>query len=96
MASDPDWMSQRIAQNPSFDCVEMESESLLYDTATHNVVYLDAPALIVWRLCDGERSVAEIVALIEDAYPRDRESIAQDVHKTVDALAKSGAVVFRA
>jgi Coenzyme PQQ synthesis protein D (PqqD) len=95
-ASDTDENALRVAQNPRFDFLQVEDESILYDTATHNVIYLDAPALVIWRLCDGQRSVAEIASLIEQAYPQSRESIAADVKKTVDALANAGALMLRA
>ncbi|HET6339414.1 MAG TPA: PqqD family protein [Polyangiales bacterium] len=94
--SGTDWQRTRLAQNPRFDVVQVEDESLLYDSETHNVIYLDAPALVVWRLCDGERSLADIAQLIERAYPQSRDAIANDVEKTVDALTKSGALVLRA
>ena len=96
MAADTDHPEVRVAQNPRFDFLQVEDESLLYDTATHNVIYLDAPALVIWRLCDGERSVREIAQLIEEAYPQSRESIAADVQKTVDVLANAGALMRRA
>jgi hypothetical protein len=95
-AGGTDKTAMRIAQNPRFDFVQVEEESILYDTATHNVIYLDAPALVIWRLCDGERSLGEITSLIEQAYPQARDSIAHDVQKTVDALANAGALIARA
>jgi pyrroloquinoline quinone biosynthesis protein D len=96
MTADTNETAVRVAQNPRFDFLQVEDESLLYDTATHNVIYLDAPALVIWRLCDGERSIAEIARLIEEAYPQSRDSIAADVQKTVDALANAGALMRRA
>jgi Coenzyme PQQ synthesis protein D (PqqD) len=95
-ASDTDKTAMRVAQNPRFDFLQVEEESILYDTATHNVIYLDPSALVIWRLCDGERSVGEIASLIERAYPQQRDSIADDVRKTVDALANAGALIQRA
>ena len=76
--------------------MQLEDESILYDTETQNVIYLDAPALVIWQLCDGERSVDEIAKLLEDAYPTSRDAIAEDVRRTVDALASSGALMMRA
>jgi hypothetical protein len=95
-AGGTDKMAMRVAQNPRFDFLQVDEESILYDTATHNVIYLDASALVIWRLCDGQRSVGEIASLIERAYPEERGSIAGDVQKTVDALANAGALIPRA
>ena len=85
-------MSERPAHNPRFNFVEVGSESILYDNETHNVIYLDQPASVVWFLCDGVRDIPEIAKLIADAYPDQRTTIADDVKATIEDLAKKGAL----
>jgi hypothetical protein len=33
---------------------------------------LNETASVIWQLCNGERPVAEIVEILQDAYPRRR------------------------
>ena len=49
---------------------ESKDEVLVYDQAVHHIHHLNASAAMVWRLCDGERTVSEIAAeagIAEDA-----------------------------
>jgi hypothetical protein len=94
MSGVPDSMSQRVLRNSRFELVEVSGEIILYDSATHDVIYLDRSASVIWFLCDGERSVAEISRLIAGAYPESRDTIADDVRRTVSELAKQGALTL--
>lgn len=40
---------------------ESKSEVLVYDTTKHHIHHLNATSAMVWRLCDGRRSVSEIM-----------------------------------
>jgi Coenzyme PQQ synthesis protein D (PqqD) len=47
----------------------IEGEVLLYHPRQTRVVYLNQTAALVWGLCDGNRSVGEIIRVIEESYP---------------------------
>ena len=70
------------------DCLleDMDGEVLVYNTVTAETLHLNAPSAIVWRMCDGERSTAEIIELVEQAFPDQVEQIAQDVENVVRDL----------
>lgn len=51
---------------------------------------LNATASDVWRLCDGEQTLEEIVALLASAYQADAAVIRPDVEKTVAELVDAG------
>ena len=85
-------MPERPAHSPRFNFVQVGTESILYDSESHNVIYLDAPASVVWFLCDGVRDIAEITRLIVDAYPEQAATIATDVRATILDLAQKGAL----
>ena len=89
-------LSQRPRQNPRFNLVTVENEAILYDNETHNVIYLDTPASMIWLLCNGERDLSEIVRVLVDAYPDGRERIALDVTQTVAELTNRGALTATA
>ena len=40
---------------------ESKDEVLVYDTAQHHIHHLNQTSAVVWRLCDGRRSVADLV-----------------------------------
>jgi len=77
--------------NTEFSLEQIDDELLLYHPAKTKAVYLNETAALVWQLCDSNRSVADIVSLLEENYP-DSESIRDDVEKTLQELSDTGAV----
>lgn len=72
--------------------VEMEvvdGEVLLYHPQQTRAVYLNPTAAMVWGLCDGNRSVREIIRVVNETYP-DADSIADDVLATLNQLQEGG------
>jgi len=39
---------------------ESRDEVLVYDTAKHHIHHLNQVSAVIWRLCDGQRSVADL------------------------------------
>lgn len=70
-------------------------EMVLYHPQSSNAVYLNATAALIWGLCDGRRSVREIVGLIENTYPDAGPALIDDVGAVVDQLQGSGVIVVR-
>ncbi len=52
---------------------ELQDETLVYDLERHKARCLNRTAALVWRHCDGQTSVAEVAALLEEqlATPTD-------------------------
>jgi hypothetical protein len=69
---------------------EIGDEISLYDPTTERVMVLNTTASDVWRLADGEHTVAELVDLLARAYQVDPGSIREDVRRAVDRLAEEG------
>lgn len=69
---------------------EVKGDISLFDAERNEVVVLNATASDIWRLCDGEQSVDEIVSLIARAYDQPEEGIRDDVVSTISGLIESG------
>jgi hypothetical protein len=50
------------------------------------VVYCNQTASLIWHLCDGTHTAAEISALLNEAYPEAAMSIPADVAATLQTL----------
>ena len=61
--------------------------------APERVFELDAIAHEVVSLCDGERSLAEVVDTLTEKFQAPREVIAKDVTEMLQGLADKGFVV---
>jgi len=70
------------------DCLleNMEGEILLYKPSNSTTLHLNEPSVIVWELCDGKRSVQEIIGTVLEAYPEQAEQIPADIVGVIDDL----------
>ena len=71
---------------------ELDGELLLYQPETRHIAYCNASAALVWRLCDGRRTVQDIVDLLAAAYPDDAARVSPDVDEILARLAAEGLV----
>jgi coenzyme PQQ biosynthesis protein PqqD len=77
---------------PDIVVEEMGEEILLYRPSIHKVIHLNGTAAAIWKLCDGTRSVKDLIACLEAEFPDAKPRIAQDVQAAVDALLRDGAL----
>ena len=69
---------------------EIKGDISLFDVRRDQVLVLNATASDVWRLCDGEQTLDEIVALLSKAYGRPAADIRTEVEATVARLIEEG------
>ena len=72
----------------------IDGELLLYHPGRSTAVYLNETASLVWQLCDGRRSCAEVTVALTGAFPEARDEIRRDVIRAIERLAEHGALVF--
>lgn len=71
----------------------VEGEILLYCPQYEQAVYLNSTAAVIWALCDGTRSVREIIRLIGESYP-EADDLADQVMIALNKLQESGVLVI--
>jgi Coenzyme PQQ synthesis protein D (PqqD) len=71
---------------------ELDGETLLYRHSLKKLIYLNASAASVWKLCDGKRSAREIAGILADAYPEEADTVTTDVSDAIDGLIREGAL----
>ena len=72
---------------------DMDGEMLLYNPENSTTLHLNGPSVIVWELCDGERSVEQIIATVKEAYPEQAGQIADDIVNVVEDLSSRKVLV---
>jgi hypothetical protein len=70
---------------------EMSGESLVHRRLAKQGIFLNETATVIWRLCDGTRSIDAIIAEVAGIAASD---IAVDVRDTLDRLVELDAVRF--
>ncbi len=77
----------RMAENESLD-----GEMVLFAPATQQVLFSNTTGSLIWGLCDGTRSIAEIIRLLSEAYPDAAATIEYDVIETLTTFHVHGAI----
>lgn len=73
-----------------FEVEEMDHESLIYRRPSKTAIYLNDTATVIWKLCDGTRTMQQIGDLLAESYPDNAAEIRADVKATIDELVRSG------
>jgi len=72
---------------------EMESENLLYRLGAHKAIHLNDSATLIWKLCDGSRTVQDIIDLLKKEYPDSEAAVDGDVREAIALLVSEGALL---
>lgn len=80
---------------PHYQLEQLDDEFLLYHPDREKVMYCNSTASLLWGLCDGERTVADIVQLVGDVYEVDQKMLHDEVSQTLLHFYQEGAVEFR-
>jgi len=75
-----------------FHMESMDGEAVIYRHIARKAIYLNESAAVVWQLCDGNRSIREIVDMLAEAYPGARDELSVDVMEAVERLEREGAL----
>jgi len=78
-----------------YEVEELDGEMVIFHPASMKVMHSNRTGALIWQLCDGQRTVADICRLLSDAYPNFGQHIETDVHKTLHLLAEHGAITWR-
>jgi len=74
-----------------YTSADLDGEFMLYSRGEGKALYLNETASLVWKLCDGRRTVDEIDSLLKDAYP-DASELSGDLDAAFGILVAQGAV----
>ncbi len=72
---------------------DKDGETLLYRPGARKAIHLNQTAAVVWKLCDGSRSVQDIIDLLKGEYPGSEADVAADVLGAIEKLVAEGALL---
>lgn len=87
--------TKRPRQVSGYQVADKESlsgEMVLFHPATQKILYSNRTSALIWGLCDGQRTVADIIQLLSKAYPDSASEIETDVCDTLLTFARQGAI----
>lgn len=88
-------MDKRPSPVPGYRIEVLEDQLLLVQPDNSVIMPLNQLGMLVWQLCDGERTVAEIVEILTNTYPDEAADVLLDVPDLLERLALHRAIVWR-
>jgi hypothetical protein len=85
-------MEGKPKRSSDFRLEEIDGELLLFHPGTAKMIYCNQTASVIWQLCDGERTMEEIVELLTNAYPEAADGMAEDVEATIQQFVAQNAI----
>lgn len=85
--------AQTFKLNTEFSLERFDNEILLYSPTDTRAIYLSETAFLVYGMCSSGKSVGDIIACLEEAYPDQKQTIREDVAAAIDQLLDNGALL---
>ena len=70
----------------------LEGEIVLFHPTRNIIIHGNQTSALIWHLCDGKRTVDEIVDILEAAYPESSEEVQSEVPAAIQKLLRQGAL----
>jgi hypothetical protein len=85
-------LSGRLKRNPEIELEPVGNDLLLYSPRNEVIFALNQTSALIWNLCDGNRTVREIVEILCAAYPESAADIPAQVEEALSKLVDSQAL----
>ena len=83
-------LTQVLYLKEGFLLERIDGEISVYHPALTTAIYLNESGALIWELCDGSRTVGEIIDLLCLYYPESRLNIEKDVIALISQLVDQG------
>jgi hypothetical protein len=74
---------------------EVDGENVLFGRTRATAYYLNESASVIWSMCDGTRTVGEIVEFLAETYPENAADVRADVLQVVEGLVAQGVLALQ-
>ena len=90
-------MQKELVPTPvdGYQIETLEGEIVLFHPTRNVIIHGNQTSALIWHLCDGVRTVDEIVEILSAAYPEARHDVRVDVPAAIQKLVSQGALETR-
>jgi len=78
--------AEKPRRSPGCHVRDLAGEKVVYEPSSHEVVVLNATAALIFELCDGERTVHDIVARLSQEFAAPEAVLRSDLDATLTEL----------
>lgn len=87
-------LTKRPCRAPDFQVELLDDDIILFHPAGETIFSGNKTGALIWELCDGQRTLADISQLLSAAYPDAADRIERDVYQTVSTFIRHGAMTW--
>ncbi len=84
--------ARRPSRTPGYRTEILDGEIILFNPESRAIFHSNSSGALIWELCDGQRTVADIIRMLSDSYPEAEAQIPGDVREALAAFARHGAI----
>ena len=81
-------------RKPDYRLEMIDGEMLLFHPGETKIMYCNQSASLIWRLCDGQRTLEDITSLLSQAFPEAADTIPAEVEATLRQFHGHGAIEY--
>ncbi|CAK8724634.1 Pyrroloquinoline quinone biosynthesis protein PqqD [Candidatus Electrothrix laxa] len=77
---------KKVLLEPDYLLEQIDNEITVYHPTLTTSLYLNETGGLIWELCDGQKSTADIIDILGEIYQESRQQIAEDVINIIARL----------
>ena len=79
-------INKRVCLKPDYLLEKIDNEITVYHPSLTTSLYMNDSSAVIWELCDGKRTISDIVEMLQEAYPENSRQIKDDVIMIIQQL----------
>ncbi len=87
-------IQKKVVFEPGYLLEKIDDEITVYHPTLATSLYLNETGALIWELCDGERSISEVIDILVENYPENSRQIADDVRALIRRLLEKNIAVL--
>lgn len=80
---------------PDYLLEKIDNEITVYHPSLTTSIYLNETGAMIWELCDGKRTIAEMIDILTETYPENSEQIQTGVMDIISRLVDKNVAVLK-
>jgi len=88
--------TKRVVPAPGYLLERIDQEVVVYHPTRTTSLYLNETGALIWEMCDGARTTADIIGILTELYPESRQEIGAQVEAMIMRLEENKIVELQA
>ncbi len=78
--------SKIVVLEPDYLLEKIDNEITVYHPSLTTTIYLNETGAMIWKLCDGKKTIADMIDILTETYPESSKQIEAGVIDIINRL----------